>query len=292
MLSKIVAVSKFLSGRYYGQQSGWEKEWKVSFALLFTYRKALIVYFKGLGWGLNLDLNRSRYWDKDSRMGKWEDKQEKAHNKGHGMKPAVIVGEWHLSCWGNNGSQCETLTFRVFPPERCRSWGVGIPIAIRAAPVGQGWLPSCCSEQSRLPRLWRKPLDKKRYRNWQWEGSWYIPRWSGIWAGQWWGIPQVRWKTFLVYPAFKPGKSQTNLNEVVTIARGKTKRGTKATVWKGRVKEDDKNVLKWDSGDSFTILWIYENYCIIHFKRVSSMVCKLPQLKKKDSHKDRHRLME
>lgn len=55
---------------------------------------------------------------------------------------------------------------------------------------------------------------------------------------------RVRWKTLLVYPALKSGKSQTNLLEVVTIARGKTKWGTKATAWKERFKEDDKNVLK------------------------------------------------
>lgn len=117
---------------------------------------------KGFGNGgcLSLDLLRNKPWDKDSRMGKWE-KQEKAGDKRHVIKPAIIVGEWSLSCSGNNDSQCKTLTLWVIPLERWQNWGIGIPIAIRAASEWQGLTPSYCSEQNRLSKLWRKPLDKE-----------------------------------------------------------------------------------------------------------------------------------
>ena len=102
----------------------------------------------------------NKYIKKKKRMEKWN-KQGEAVNKGHVIQPATVVGERSWSCWGNYGSKCKTLTFSGTPPKRWQSWGTDIPVAIRATLVRQGLIPSCGCEQSRLPRLWRKPLDKE-----------------------------------------------------------------------------------------------------------------------------------
>ena len=46
-------------------------------------------------------------------------------------------------------------------PKRGQSWGIDIPIAIRAALVEQGLIPSCCCKPTRLSRLLRKAIVKE-----------------------------------------------------------------------------------------------------------------------------------
>lgn len=84
--------------------------------------------------------------------------QGKANSKRHVIKPAITMGKRSLSCWGNNRNQCKTLPYGVISPKRRQSWGIGVPVAIRTVPVEQDLIPSCCSVQRKLTRLWRKSL--------------------------------------------------------------------------------------------------------------------------------------